>query len=114
MSSQARQRRGPMPCGQEGCYYPESAGDLRWCVYAGYWRYHCPRPEQPADTAQGPPENAAQGQPENAAPEQPADTAQGQPEDTGPPAPDPSPKQLELLPEAAPGPAAKRRLSRRR
>ncbi len=47
MSSQARQRRGPLPCGQEGCYYPESAGDLRWCVYAGYWRYHCPRPEQP-------------------------------------------------------------------
>ena len=100
-----RQRREPLACGQEGCYYPESAGDLRWCVYAGYWRYHCPKPEQPPDTAPQP-ENATQGQPENA--------AQGPPADTGPPAPDPSPKQLELLPEAAPGPAAKRRPSRRR
>ena len=75
MTSQARQRRGPLPCAQEGCYYPETGGDLRWCTYVGY---HCPRPEPTVD----------------AAPEQPEDTAP-QPADTGP-------RQLELLPGASP------------
>ena len=34
-----------MPCGQKGCYHPESARDLRWCMYVNYWRYICPKPE---------------------------------------------------------------------
>ena len=33
-----------MPCGQKGCYHPESARDLRWCMYVNYWRYICPKP----------------------------------------------------------------------
>lgn len=34
-----------LPCGQTGCYSPESARDLRWCMYANYWRYGCQKPD---------------------------------------------------------------------
>ena len=34
-----------MPCGQKGCYYPESSRNLMWCMYVNYWRYRCLKPE---------------------------------------------------------------------
>ena len=34
-----------MPCGQNGCYYPESSRNLMWCMYVNYWRYRCLKPE---------------------------------------------------------------------
>ena len=34
-----------MPCGQKGCYYPESSRNLMWCMYVNYWRYRCLKPQ---------------------------------------------------------------------
>ena len=40
-----RRQGNDLPCGQKGCYHPETARDLRWCVYANYWRYSCQKPD---------------------------------------------------------------------
>ena len=40
-----RRQGDDLPCGQKGCYHPETARDLRWCVYANYWRYSCQKPD---------------------------------------------------------------------
>ena len=46
MTTRRRSPRGDeMPCGQKGCYYPESSRNLMWCMYVNYWRYRCLKPE---------------------------------------------------------------------
>ncbi len=46
MTTRRRSPRGDeMPCGQNGCYYPESSRNLMWCMYVNYWRYRCLKPE---------------------------------------------------------------------
>jgi hypothetical protein len=40
-----RRQGNDLPCGQKGCYHPETARDLRWCVYANYWQYSCQKPD---------------------------------------------------------------------
>ena len=42
MTSRGRTTRTTTPpCGQTGCYYPDSAGNLRWCMLWKYWRHTC-------------------------------------------------------------------------
>ena len=46
MTTRRRSPQGQeMPCGQKGCYRPESSRNLTWCMYANYWRYSCLKPE---------------------------------------------------------------------
>ena len=67
----ARRRGEPPPCGQKGCYYPESARELRWCMLQRYWRYDCHwTPEDgPLPEITPPPAPPEKPGPEDSAPE---------------------------------------------
>ena len=46
MTTRRRPPKGDeIPCGQNGCYHPESSRNLMWCMYVNYWRYSCLKPE---------------------------------------------------------------------